>query len=126
MASPDALAGPLPFEPQCWLSLRRFATSCGPQPMAWPSPASWLSTAEARSFCKRRIIGRVPTGGSPAPWTQLGVPWKSRPTSSEWKGVIKMESSDQKDTSGQLNLEKAGDQNAGIVTVLHIVIVLMF
>ena len=37
-----------------------------------------------------------------------------------------MESRDQKDTSGQLNLEKAGDQNAGIVTVLHIVIVLMF
>jgi hypothetical protein len=36
-----------------------------------------------------------------------------------------MESSDQKDTSGQLKFVKAGDQNAGLVTVLHIVMVLM-
>jgi hypothetical protein len=43
-----------------------------------------VSTAAARSFYKRRIIGRAPTGGSPAPCTRLGVPWKSRVTSTIW------------------------------------------
>ena len=36
-----------------------------------------------------------------------------------------MESSDQMDTGSQLRLDKAGDQNAGLVTFLHIVMVLM-
>jgi hypothetical protein len=41
------------------------------------------------------------------------------------EGGDQMESSDQTETSSQLRLDHAGGQNAGLVTFLHIVMVLM-
>jgi hypothetical protein len=36
-----------------------------------------------------------------------------------------MESSDRRETGGQLKLDRAGDQNAGLVTFIHVLIIVM-
>lgn len=62
------------------------------RPLGWAVRTDPLNDVARRlglavSANTRRVMGRAPIGGSPAPCTLVGMPWKSRPTSTDWSPI---------------------------------------